>query len=74
MTVADFSFYEMMNNIEWLFPDLVKNYPKLMALRNRVYSLEKVKTYENSSRSIKIFNPLTFYHDFQKNMEDKKRM
>ena len=45
-----------------------------MALRDRVYELEKVKEYENSARSIKIFNPLTFYHDFQKNMEDKKRM
>lgn len=62
----------MMNNIEWLFPDLTKNYPKLMALRNRVYSLEKVQQYENSARSIKIFNPLTFYQDFQKNLEDKR--
>jgi hypothetical protein len=63
-----------MNNIEWLFPDLVKNFPKLLSLRNRLYSLEKIQSYENSDRSIKIFNPITFYQDFQRNLEGKKKM
>jgi len=35
----DFIFYEMMNNIEWLFPDLVNSFPKLMKLRNKMRDL-----------------------------------
>jgi hypothetical protein len=65
VTVADFSFYEMMNNIEWLFPELVGSFPKLMALRDKVYALDRIRAYETSSNSVKIFNPVWFYNDLQ---------
>jgi hypothetical protein len=42
-----------------------------MALRNRVFSLESIRAYEMSSNSVKIFNPVWFYNNFQ---EEKKRM
>jgi hypothetical protein len=70
ITVADFSFYEMMNNIEWLFPDLAPNFPKLMALRNRVYSLDCIRQFENSNTSVKIFNPVFFFNSLQ----EKRKM
>lgn len=65
ITVADFCFYEMINNIEWLFPGLAANFPKLLALRNRVYSLERIYAYETSDKSVKIFNPVWLYNKFQ---------
>jgi len=45
LSIFDFIFYEMMNNLEYLFPDLMQHFPKLMNLRNRVYSLEAISSY-----------------------------
>ena len=45
LSIFDFIFYEMMNNLEYLFPDLMQHFPKLMSLRNRVYSLEAISSY-----------------------------
>lgn len=45
-----------------------------MALRNRVYALDRIRAYESSSKSVKIFNPVWFYNNFQQNMEGKLKM
>lgn len=45
LTVADFSFYEMMNNLLWLFPAIATAFPKLMNLRNKVLSLPAISAY-----------------------------
>jgi hypothetical protein len=45
ISIMDFIFYEMMNNMEWLFPELVKNFPKLMNLRNLVRALPAISSY-----------------------------
>lgn len=75
LTIADFSFYEMMNNIMWLFPDLANTFPKLIALRNRVFELDAVRAYETSDRSVKIFNPVWFFNKIKEDIrEDKRKM
>jgi glutathione S-transferase len=63
LTVADFSFYEMMNNLLWLFPNIATAFPKLMNLRNQVLALQAVASYEASDRAVKIFNPVFFFRE-----------
>jgi hypothetical protein len=63
LTLADFSFYEMMNNLLWLFPAIANSFPKLMTLRNKVLALEAIAAYENSDKAVKIFNPVYFFNE-----------
>jgi hypothetical protein len=63
ITVADFSFYEMMNNLLWLFPTIAGSFPKLMNLRNQVHALDAVAKYEASDRAVKIYNPVFFFKE-----------
>lgn len=45
LTVADFSFYEMMNNLKWLFPEIANTFPKLNALKRKVLRLKQIEAY-----------------------------
>jgi hypothetical protein len=64
----------MMNNLQWLFPHLMSNFPKLIALKDRVRDIPSIKEYENSERSLKIFNPISLFEDFQKKLRSKHSM
>ena len=65
LSLADFTMYELINNLYFLFPDLLTGLPKLKSLRDRFGNLPAVMRYEMSSYSIKIFNPVCFFEIVQ---------
>jgi hypothetical protein len=72
--VADFTLYEMMNNLIWLFPTIAAAFPNLMLLRERVLGLDKIAAYENSDRAVKVVNPISYFKEFEIHMENSMKV
>ena len=62
MTIVDFVIYEVVNQLEKLFPQEIGKFKKLQTLRDRVSKIPEVEEYEKSERAVKEYCPLRYFN------------
>ena len=65
LSIIDFMIHEIFHYYKDIFQREVNLFPKLVTLRNKVASLEPIKNFEASERTVKGMCPLDFYRNWK---------
>ena len=65
LTIMDFTFYEIINYCELLFPKVCESYPRLVKLRDLVAEIPEIKDYEASDRVVLEYCPIRYFNTFK---------
>jgi len=57
LTLIDFSVYELVRYMDWMFPDKMKVFSNLCRIKSRVEALPEIKAYESSKDSVSEMSP-----------------
>lgn len=57
LTVIDFSIYELVRYMEWMYPGKMKVFESLCSIKAKFSILPEIKAYESSAESVKEMSP-----------------
>lgn len=58
ISLIDFIVYLVMTQLEQTFPEEVKKFTKLNALKDKLGKIPEIYEYEKSARAVKCYNPV----------------
>jgi len=65
ISLIDFTIYLIMTQLDQTFPEEIKKFKKLNALKDKVAKIPEIEEYEKSPRAVKCYNPVEYFNSFK---------
>ena len=72
LTIIDFSIYELVRYMELIFPGKLKEFPKILRIKEMISDLPEIRAYEESPRCISETDPTSLLAELNKTKAAEK--